>query len=101
MSSEDFYIFDSSKINVLSEKMLFMSEMSNIKFKGLIKNGKFGNIYEVDARECMAAKITAVENVGQYELAWQSFDNVHIVKLLYTHVYPEIRSRIFSHATRS
>lgn len=81
----------------IAEHLEFISKSSNIVFKEQINIGKFGFIFHADTPQskAVAVKIISESDVGEHELAWQSFNNKCVIQLVQTHVYREINTRVF------
>lgn len=81
----------------IADNLHFISKSSNIVFKQQINIGKFGFVFHADTPESkdVAVKIISEDDLGEYELAWQSFNNKCVIRLLQTHLYREINTRLF------
>lgn len=81
----------------IAENLQFISKSSNIVFKQQINIGKFGFVFHADTPESkdVAVKIISEDDLGEYELAWQSFNNKCVIQLIQTHLYREINTRMF------
>lgn len=81
----------------IKQNLTFITESSNIHFKQQINAGKFGFVFNAETPECKdaAVKIVSEDDIGEHELAWQSFANKYVIPLLDTHSYPKINTRVF------